>query len=110
MHTLSSARRTYLASASAVECTTTVLMPSSRQALNAQCNFASVGDEDFPNMKVPELGSTKNDERLTVFDGLAVFRGKGLNDAVLVSFNFIEGFMASIMPITALSSRCRPPQ
>lgn len=36
------------------------------------------------------MGSTKNDERLTVFDGLAVFRGKGLNDAVLVSFNFVE--------------------
>src|SRR6476660_2173267 len=32
MHTLSSARRTCMASASAVECTATVGMPSSRQA------------------------------------------------------------------------------
>src|SRR5271157_3065446 len=32
MHTLSSARRTCIASASAVECTATVGMPSSRQA------------------------------------------------------------------------------
>ena len=32
MHTLSSAKRTYMASASAVECTATVLMPIVRQA------------------------------------------------------------------------------
>ncbi len=36
-----------MASASAVECTATVAMPSSARALNAQRDLTPVGDQDF---------------------------------------------------------------
>jgi hypothetical protein len=48
MQTASSARRTCIASASAVECTATVLMPiSCAGAVDAQRDLAAIGDQEF---------------------------------------------------------------
>src|SRR3954454_8686613 len=68
MHTLSSASRTCMASASAVECTATVAMPSSLQARSTRSAIS-------PRLAIRILSNISLDdhERLTVFHGLAVF-------------------------------------
>ena len=66
MHTLSSARRTCMASASAVECTATVAMPSSRQA---RCTRSAISPRlamrIFLNMLLDDQ------QRLVIFHRLA---------------------------------------
>src|SRR5215510_9176147 len=76
MHTLSSARRTYMASASAVECTATVAIPislqarrtrsaiSPRLAINTLSNIGARG--------LRENSLLDDDQRLPELDGLAV--------------------------------------
>src|SRR5262245_9834494 len=69
MHTLSSARRTCMASASAVECTATVEMPSSRQARWIRSAISPrLAIRTFSNM----APSVDDEQRLAVFDGGAV--------------------------------------
>src|SRR5262249_26730778 len=71
MHTDSSASLTYLASVSAVECTTTVRMPSSRQARWMRRAISPrLAIRILPNMDQP---SADDEQRLAVFDGLTVF-------------------------------------
>src|ERR1700745_387336 len=94
MHTLSSARRTCMASASAVECTATVAIPSSvpsrrlrsaippRLAIRILSNivareFANSCDRDrsalpFHDVTIPRPASFEDDERLAELHGLSV--------------------------------------
>src|SRR5947207_15667176 len=67
MHTLSSASRTCMASASAVECTATVAMPSS---LHARSTRRAIS----PRFAIRILSNMSFDdqERLAVFDRLSV--------------------------------------
>src|SRR5262245_66407630 len=68
MHTLSSARRTCMASASAVECTATVAMPSSLHARNTRSAISPrLAIRIFSNM-----ASFNDHERLAELDRLAV--------------------------------------
>src|ERR1700749_1229420 len=68
MPTLSSARRTCIASASAVECTATVAMPSSLQARSTRSAIS-------PRLAIRILSNIAlfdNHQRLAVLDGLPV--------------------------------------
>src|SRR5437763_13158562 len=80
MHTLSSARRTCMASSSAVEWTATVAMPSSLQARNTRSAISPrLAMRILSNIwrLTPCAGRTlasfNDHERLPVFDRLAVF-------------------------------------
>src|ERR1035441_6939999 len=88
MHTVSSASSTCLVLKSAVECTATVLMPSSRQARRirraisprlAMTTFSSMGN-----------GLLNNEQRLAEFHGLAVLDQDGLNRSGLLRFDLIH--------------------
>src|SRR3954465_10639246 len=71
MQTLSSARRTCMALASAVECTATVEMPSSLQARRMRSAISPrLAIRTFWNMPVLLFD---DDERFAIFDRLAVF-------------------------------------
>src|ERR1700687_5582627 len=75
MHTLSSARRTCMASASAVECSATVAMPSSLQARSTLRAISPrlamrILSNIRPGLEV--AGSFDDAQRLAVFDRLAV--------------------------------------
>src|SRR6185312_8128009 len=91
MHTLSSAKRTCIASASAVECTATVGMPSSLQARSTRraisprlaIRILSNISDLCPGRSAPPKwrltkGSLDDHKRLTEFYGLAVLK-KDLN-------------------------------
>src|SRR5262245_57558771 len=68
MHTLSSASRTCMASASAVECTATVAMPSSLQARNTRSAISPrLAIKIFSNM-----ASFDDQQRFTELNRLAV--------------------------------------
>src|SRR5690606_9815786 len=71
MHTLSSASRTCMASASAVECTATVWMPSSLQARSTRSAISPrLAIRIFENMRRPR--SFDHDEGLAILNRLAV--------------------------------------
>src|SRR6476469_5256265 len=68
MHTLSSARRTCMASASAVECTATVEMPIS---LQARCTRSAIS----PRLAIrifSNIGLADDGERFAELDGLTI--------------------------------------
>src|SRR6185295_14947461 len=75
MHTLSSARRTCIASASAVECTATVAIPSSlqarstRSAISPRLAIRILSNILAARYRAPSLD---NHQRLAVFDRMAV--------------------------------------
>ncbi len=74
MQTLSSASRTCMASASAVECTATVENAELfAGAQHTQCDLAAIGDEDFCRT------SLDNHQRFAVLDRLAIL-DKDLRD------------------------------
>src|ERR1035437_5075949 len=88
IQTVSSASSTCLVLKSAVECTATVLMPSSRQARKmrsaisprlAMTIFSSMGN-----------GLLNNEQRLAEFHGLAVLDQDGLNRSGLLRFDLIH--------------------
>src|SRR5215467_4749898 len=75
MHTLSSARRTCMASASAVECTATVGMPISLQARRTRSAISPrLAISTLSNIAGPPAPNTLLDDRqrLAEFHGLAV--------------------------------------
>src|SRR5574338_787793 len=87
MHTDSSARRTYLASVSASECTATVLTPSSRQARSTRSAISPrLAMRIFSNM----TGSADDEQRLAVFDRLAVLDHDGLDHAADVGLDLVH--------------------
>src|SRR5215470_17430270 len=106
MHTDSSARRTYFASASASECTTTVLMPSSRQARSTRSAISprlaiSTLSKSCPVLvatvnassdweRKPAARSADYDQRLTVFNRLAVLDQDRLHHASAVGFDLVH--------------------
>src|SRR5215831_562072 len=90
MHTDSSASLTYFASASASECTTTVLMPMSR---HARCIRSAISPRlamrIFSNMDA--LATLRDHhQRLAVLDRLGVLDHDRLDDPVLVGFDFVH--------------------
>src|SRR5689334_3022285 len=75
MHTLSSASRTCIASASAVECTATVAMPSSLQARStrsASSEWRIVLAELSHHYSLLTIRSLDDHQRLAIFHRLAV--------------------------------------
>src|SRR5574343_877636 len=88
IQTDSSANLTYLASRSASEWTTTVLMPSSRQARwTRRAISPRFAMRTFSNM----MGcSADHEQRFAKFDRLAVIDQDGLDDAGSVGFDFVE--------------------
>src|SRR5574343_461123 len=88
MQTDSSASLTYLASRSASEWTTTVLMPSSRQARWMRRAISPrLAMRIFSNMAAI---SADHEEGLAVFDRFAVIDENGLDHAFGVSLDFVE--------------------
>src|SRR3990172_6292071 len=87
MQTDSSASLTYLASVSATEYTTTVRMPSSRQARWMRSAIS-------PRLAIRIFSNTSADEekRLTVFDRLAVFDQDRLDHARGVGLDLVHQF------------------
>src|SRR5450631_3751343 len=90
MHTLSSARRTCMASASAVECTATVGMPSSLQARRTRSAISPrLAIRIFSNM-APTL-SLDDHQRFAEFHRLGVFEQDLHDRARLGSGNLVHG-------------------
>src|ERR1700722_31147 len=89
MHTLSSARRTCMASVSAVECTATVAMPSSRQARNTRNAISPrLAMRIFLNMMLRLLD---NEERLVELHGGARGDQNLLHGAGARRLDLVEG-------------------
>src|ERR1700761_2884581 len=73
MHTLSSASRTCMASASAVECTATVWMPSSLQARSTRSAISPrLAIRIFSNI-APDSHLLDDQQRLSELDRLGIF-------------------------------------
>src|SRR5271156_4050523 len=78
MQTLSSARRTCMASASAVECTATVGMPSSlqarrmRSAISPRLAIRILSNMALPTQRVASSDSLDDHQRFAEFDRLGV--------------------------------------
>src|SRR6202008_242271 len=81
MHTLSSARRTYMASASAVEWTATVAIPISLQARRTRSaisprlainTLSNIGARGPPRELIARARLLDDDQRLPELDGMAV--------------------------------------
>src|SRR5688572_10150729 len=88
MHTDSSASLTYLASRSASECTTTVLMPISRQARwMRSATSPRLAIRIFSNTN---QASAEDEERLAVLHRLGVLDQHGLDHAVLVGLDLVQ--------------------
>src|SRR3989304_5675072 len=86
MHTDSSASFTYFASASASECTTTVLMPSSRQARWIRRAISPrLAIRIFSNIRLAD-----DEQRLTKLHRLAVFYQNSLDDPSLIRVDLVE--------------------
>src|SRR5882757_4169423 len=92
MQTLSSASRTCIASASAVECTATVAMPSSLQARSTRSAIS-------PRLAIRILSnilavqpSLNNHQRLAVLDGMAVLEQDLDHRAGARRGNLVHGF------------------
>src|SRR5574343_361951 len=83
----SSASLTYLASRSASEWTTTVLIPSSRQARWIRRAISPrLAIRIFSNMMAR---SADHEQRLAEFDGIAVLEQDGLDHAGSIGFDFV---------------------
>src|SRR5512144_2288755 len=92
MHTLSSARRTCMASASAVECTATVAMPSSLQARSMRSAISPrLAIRILSNMRKERLALLDDGERLGIFDGLAVIDEDREHGAGMRSRDMVHG-------------------
>src|SRR5580658_3159014 len=94
MHTDSSANDTYLASRSASECTTTVRMPSSRQA---RCTRSAISPRFairiFSNMETETCADRAlfdDEQRFAVLDGLPVLDQDGFDHPGAVGFDFVH--------------------
>ena len=88
MQTDSSASLTYLASVSTSEWTTTVLMPSSRQARWIRRAISPrLAIRIFSNMTPP---SFEFEQGLAVFHRLAIVDQDRFDDARKVAFDFVE--------------------
>src|SRR5258707_13267203 len=89
MHTDSSASITYFASASASECTGTVLMPISRQARWMRSAIS-------PRFAIRIFSNTRglfdDEERLAVLDRLAVLHEDRLDGPRYVGFDLVQQF------------------
>src|SRR5208283_1302580 len=87
MHTDSSASSTCLRLASAVECTATVLMPSSRQARRMRSAIS-------PRLAMRTFSSIAalfdHEQRLPELDRLAVVHQDGLDPASLLGFDLVH--------------------
>src|ERR1700722_20021198 len=88
MHTDSSASSTCLRLASAVECTATVLMPSSRQARRIRSAIS-------PRLAITTFSSMAerlldDEQRLAELNGVAVARHDGSDPPRLVRFDLIH--------------------
>src|SRR6185503_11498339 len=93
MHTDSSASATYFASRSASECTTTVLMPSSRHARWMRSAISPrLAIRTLSNSLSEPLRAMSSDEeqRLTEFDGLAVLGEDRLDRAARVGLDLVH--------------------
>src|SRR5690606_17967924 len=94
MQTDSSASRTCLRSRSAVECTATVLIPSSRQARRMRSAISPrLAMTIFSSMEecVSRWRTLFDDEqRLVELDRLGVFDQDGLDDPILVRFDLVQ--------------------
>src|SRR5690606_27502906 len=89
MQTLSSARRTCMALASAVECTATVWMPSSLQARRMRRAISPrLAIRTFWNMKPPLLD---DDERLAVFHRLCILDEDARDGAGAMRRDLVHG-------------------
>src|SRR4029079_16720070 len=77
METLSSARRTCMASASAVECTATVAMPSSLQARSTRRAISPPLAIRILSNIASRLALLDHRQRLAIFDRLAVLDEDG---------------------------------
>src|SRR5438874_11529996 len=93
MHTLSSARRTCMASASAVECTATVGMPISLQARRTlRAISPRLAIKTLSNIAGCGLRTLLDDrQRLAELDRLAVVDEDGSDHAALGSGNVVHG-------------------
>src|SRR5262250_2666506 len=99
MHTLSSARRTCMASASAVECTATVGTPSSLQARSTRSAisprlairiFSNIRGSDARHAP-PRRGSFDDHQRLAELDRLGVLEQDLADGAGARSRDLVEG-------------------
>src|SRR4051794_27929392 len=92
MHTLSSARRTCIASASAVECTATVAMPSSLQARSMRSAISPrLAIRILSNMPGKRLALLDDGKRLGIFDRLTVVDEDGEHGAGVRSGYVVHG-------------------
>src|SRR2546423_4171708 len=93
MHTDSSASITYLASASASECTATVLMPISRHARWMRRAISPrLAIRIFSNMRIECDPSLDHEEPLAVLHRLAVLHEDRLDGARGVGFDLVQEF------------------
>src|SRR5882762_7237476 len=86
IHTVSSASRTCLVLKSAVECTATVLIPSSRQARNMRRAISP----RFAMTTFSIIGLFDDEQRLAEFHRLAVLRQHGRDPAFLVGLYLVH--------------------
>src|SRR3954464_15930419 len=86
MHTDSSARITYFASASASDSTGTVLMPSSRHARWMR----SAISPRFAMRIFSNIALLDHEQRLAVLDRLPVLHEDGLDGAGVVGFDLVQ--------------------
>src|SRR5262245_52769350 len=95
MHTLSSARRTCMASASAVECTATVAMPISLQARSTRSAISPrLAINTLSNIGAWRLRETLlyDGQRLPEFHGLAIADQDAGDDPCFGSRDVVHGF------------------
>src|SRR3990172_7913581 len=91
MHTLSSARRTCMASASAVECTATVATPSSLQARSMRRAISPRLAIRILSNIAPRLALLDHRQRLAIFDRLAVPQEKSDDGAGAGGGDLVHG-------------------
>src|SRR3990172_12828998 len=91
MHTLSSARRTCMASASAVECTATVATPSSLQARSMRRAISPRLAIRILSNIVPRLALLDHRQRVAIFDRLAVLEENGDDGAGAGGGDLVHG-------------------
>jgi hypothetical protein len=90
MHTDSSASLTYLASRSAFRMHDHGLDAKfAAGALDAKCNFSAIGDEDFPEHD-GSVSLADDEQRFTVFDGLAILDQNRLDRTRPLGFDLVE--------------------
>src|SRR5574341_1499640 len=91
MQTLSSASRTCMASASAVECTATVAMPSSLQARSTRSAISPRLAIRILSNIAPRLTLLDHRQRLSIFDRLTVLDKNGDDSAGARGGDLVHG-------------------